>query len=177
MSWVFLMVSWLNCVDGVGMCGFDDAMVCDFYYNIGVEIMGCNKFGFVCGFWENEDWKGWWGDELLFYILVFVFMYYLWLLFLLLDMMFHFVDGEPADVLARAREVVDGKDVRLGGGVSTIRQFFDVDFIDTLHIAVVPISIGSGLRLWDFFDDLLDRYHCDVVPSPSGVTHHLYWRC
>ena len=50
------------------------------------------------------------------------------------------------------------------------------DLVDTLHIAVSPVDLGDGLRLWDSPDDLLDRFHRDVVPSPSGVTHHLYWR-
>ncbi|MFZ3394663.1 dihydrofolate reductase family protein, partial [Rhodococcus sp. 7Tela_A2] len=89
---------------------------------------------------------------------------------------FHFVGGEPSDVLARAREAAGGKDVRLGGGVTTIRQFLDADLVDTLHIAVAPLEFGSGLQLWESPDELHDRFHHDVVPSPSGVTHHLFWR-
>ena len=68
------------------------------------------------------------------------------------------------------------RDVRLGGGVSTIREFLDADLVDTMHIAVSPIEFGSGLRLWETPDELLDRFNLDVVPSPSGVTHHLFWR-
>ncbi|MGN6301755.1 MAG: dihydrofolate reductase family protein [Angustibacter sp.] len=176
MSWAFPTASWPNRTDGAGTRGIDDAMVRDFHHNIGAEIMGRNKFGPIRGPWEDEDWKGWWGDEPPFHTPVFVLTHHPRPSFSLSDTTFHFVDSEPADVLARARAAADGKDVRLGGGVSTIRQFLDADLIDTLHIAVAPMSIGSGLRLWDSPDDLLDRYHCDVVASPSGVTHHLYWR-
>ncbi len=96
--------------------------------------------------------------------------------FRLSDTTFHFVDGDPATVLRLAREAAGGKDVRLGGGAATIRQFLDAGLVDTLHVAVAPVKIGAGSRLWESPDDLLDRYHRDVVPSPSGMTHHLYWR-
>lgn len=92
------------------------------------------------------------------------------------DTTFHFVDDDPATVLDRAREAADGKDVRLGGGVTTIREFLDAGLVDTLHVAVAPVKLGTGLRLWESPDDLRDRYHLDVVPSPSGMTHHLFWR-
>jgi dihydrofolate reductase len=57
-----------------------------------------------------------------------------------------------------------------------IRQFLDADLVDTLHVAVSPVELGAGSRLWTSPDELLDRFHRDVVPSPSGVTHHLFWR-
>ncbi|GGP57512.1 hypothetical protein GCM10010287_31150 [Streptomyces variabilis] len=96
--------------------------------------------------------------------------------FTLSDTTFHFVDGTPERVLELAREAAEGKDVRLGGGVTTVRQFLDAGLVDTLHVAVSPVKLGSGLRLWDSPEDLLDRYHLEAVPSPSGVTHHLFWR-
>lgn len=96
--------------------------------------------------------------------------------FALSDTTFHFVDGDPADVLEQAREAAQGKDVRLGGGATTVRQFLDAGLVDTLHVAVAPVKIGAGVRLWESPDELLDRYHLEVVPSPSGVTHHLFWR-
>ena len=94
----------------------------------------------------------------------------------LADTTFHFIDASPADALAQAKAAADGKDVRLGGGVHTVREFLDADLVDTLHVAVAPIDLGRGERLWDSPDELLDRYHRDRVPSPSGVTHLLYWR-
>lgn len=96
--------------------------------------------------------------------------------FTLSDTTFHFVDADPATVLEEARKAAEGKDVRLGGGATTIREFLDADLVDTLHVAVSPVRIGSGARLWESPDELLDRFHRDVVPSPSGVTHHLFWR-
>ena len=94
----------------------------------------------------------------------------------LADTTFHFIDASPADALAQAKAAADGKDVRLGGGVHTVREFLDADLVDTLHVAVAPIDLGRGERLWGSPDELLDRYHCDRVPSPSGVTHLLFWR-
>ena len=92
------------------------------------------------------------------------------------DTTFHFVNDEPAAVLERARRAADGKDVRLGGGASTIREFLDADLVDALHVVVAPVTLGSGVRLWTSPDELRDRFHLEVVPSPSGVIHHLLWR-
>ena len=66
--------------------------------------------------------------------------------------------------------------MRLGGGVATIREFLDADLVDTMHIAVAPTDLGRGERLWTSHEELLDRFHLDSVPSPSGVTHRLFWR-
>lgn len=89
---------------------------------------------------------------------------------------FHVVEGEPAEVPARGKAAAQGRDVRLGGGATTIRQFLDADLVDTLHVAVATVELGSGVRLWDSPADLVDRFHLEVVPSPSGVTHHIFWR-
>jgi dihydrofolate reductase len=94
----------------------------------------------------------------------------------LFDTTFHFVNADPATVLERAKKAAQGKDVRLGGGATTVRQFLDADLVDTLHVAVSSVKIGAGSRLWESPDELDDRFHHEVVPSPSGVTHHLFWR-
>jgi dihydrofolate reductase len=96
--------------------------------------------------------------------------------FRLSDTTFQFLDATPRDALRQAKEAADGKDVRLGGGVATIREFLDADLVDTMHIAVAPIDLGRGERLWTSHEELLDRFHLDSVPSPSGVTHLLFWR-
>ena len=175
-GWAFATASWPNRTDGGGSRGLDDYLVRDFHHNIGAEIMGRNKFGPVRGEWPDEEWKGWWGDEPPFHTPVFVLTHHPRPSFTLSDTTFHFVAGDPAEVLEKAKAAADGKDVRLGGGVTTVRQFLDAGLVDTLHVAVSSVVAGRGLRLWDSPDDLLDRYHRDVVPSPSGVTHHLFWR-
>ena len=75
-----------------------------------------------------------------------------------------------------AFQAADGKDVRIGGGVATVREFLDADLIDQMHFAVAPVEIGRGERLWDCPDDLADRFFLEKIPSPSGVTHHFFWR-
>ena len=108
---------------------------------------------------------------------VFVMTHHLRPSFTLSDTTFHFVDAAPAEVLELAREAAQGKDIRIGGGAMTVREFLDAGLIDTLHVAVSPdVTLGEGSRLWESPDELLDRYHCDVVPSSSGVIHHLFWR-
>ena len=82
----------------------------------------------------------------------------------------------PPTRCAQAQEAADGKDVRLGGGVATVREFLDADLVDTMHVAVAPVELGRGERLWNSPDELLDRFHLETVPSPSGVTHLLFWR-
>ncbi|MGB8403452.1 MAG: dihydrofolate reductase family protein [Mycobacterium sp.] len=176
-AWAGVTASWPTRTDTGGSRGLDDYLVRDFSNNIGVEIMGANKFSPYRGPWLNHDWLGWWGDEPPFHTPVFVMTHHVRPSFTLSDTTFHFVDGSPAEVLAQATEAARGKDIRIGGGASTVRAFLDADLIDTLHVAVSPtVTLGDGSRLWKSPDELLDRYHCDVVPSPSGVVHHLFWR-
>ncbi|MFN8126023.1 MAG: dihydrofolate reductase family protein [Candidatus Nanopelagicales bacterium] len=176
MAWLFATASFPGRSDGGGSRGRDDAMVRDFTDNIGAEIMGRNKFGPVRGPWSDLEWQGWWGDQPPFHTPVFVLTHHPRPSFTLADTTFHFVSGSPAEVLPLAKEAAEGRDVRIGGGVSTVREFLDAGLVDTLHVVVVPIELGRGERLWSSPDELLDRYHCDVVPSPTGVTHHLFWR-
>jgi dihydrofolate reductase len=135
--------------------------------NIGTEIMGRGKFGPQRGPWPDYDWLGWWGDEPPFHTPVFVLTHHERPSFTLADATFHFLDADPATALARARAAAHGKDVRLGGGAATIRQFLDADLVDTMHIAVSEVELGSGSRLWHSPEDLLDRFHLEVVPSSS----------
>ncbi|MFJ9915813.1 dihydrofolate reductase family protein [Actinacidiphila glaucinigra] len=175
-GWAGATASWPNRTDPGGSRGLDDYFTRDFARNIGAEIMGRNKFGPQRGPWHDHEWRGWWGQEPPFRTPVFVMTHHERPSFALSDTTFHFVDGDPAAVLERAREAAQGKDVRLGGGVTTIRQFLDADLVDSLHVAVAPVKLGTGLRLWESPDELLDRFHLEVVPSASGVTHHLFWR-
>ncbi|MEV7674906.1 dihydrofolate reductase family protein [Streptomyces sp. NPDC088752] len=176
-AWAGATASWPRRTDPGGSRGLDDYLTRDYGRNIGAEIMGRNKFGPQRGPWRDHEWRGWWGDEPPFHTPVFVLTHHPRPSFALGDTTFHFLDADPATALTAAREAADGKDVRLGGGAATIRAFLDAGLVDTLHVAVSPVELGSGARLWESSDELLDRYHRDVVPSPGGtVTHHLFWR-
>ncbi|MGQ0626324.1 MAG: dihydrofolate reductase family protein [Sporichthyaceae bacterium] len=176
MSWAGGTASWPNRTEPGGSRGIDDYFTRDFHRNIGAEIMGRNKFAPSRGPWDNLDWEGWWGEEPPFRTPVFVLTHHPRPTLVKGETTFHFVCGEPATVLAQAKEAAGGLDVRLGGGAMTVRQFLDAGLIDTLHVAVAPIEIGGGTRLWESPEELLDRYHLDVVPSCSGVVHHVFWR-
>ena len=89
---------------------------------------------------------------------------------------FHFIDASPAEALKVAREAAGGLDVRIGGGPSTVRQFLAADLIDHMHIAIVPIVLGRGERLWDGLEELEQRFNVESVSSPSGVTHLTFTR-
>jgi dihydrofolate reductase len=89
---------------------------------------------------------------------------------------FHFVDASPADALTTAREAAGGLDVRIGGGVTIIREFLAARLIDHMHIAVVPILLGRGERLWDGLEGLERDYEIEATTSPSGVTHVIFTR-
>lgn len=174
-SWAFATASWPNRTDSGGTRGLDDYFVRDYHRNIGAEIMGRNKFGPQRGPWEDLDWTGWWGDDPPFHTPVFVLTHHPRPSFTLADTTFHFLDATPAEALRRAKEAADGRDVRLGGGVDTVRQFLEADLVDTLHVAVAPTELGRGERLWTSPEDLYDRFHHESVLRPSGVTHHVFW--
>lgn len=175
-GWCFATASWVNRGEPGGTRGLDDYFTRDYDRNIGAEIMGRNKFGPQRGPWPDDGWRGWWGEEPPFHTPVFVLTHFPREPMQVGDTTFHFIDATPAEALAQAKEAADGKDVRLGGGVATVREFLDAGLVDTLHISVAPVELGRGERLWQAPEDLDDRYHHDVVPSSSGVTHHLYWR-
>lgn len=176
-AWAGATASWPNRTEPGGTRGLDDYFTRDFANGIGAEIMGRNKFGPQRGPWTDHDWLGWWGDEPPFHTPVFVLTHHPRPSFTLSDTTFHFIDASPADALRQATAAADGEDVRLGGGVATVREFLDAGLVDTLHIAVAPVELGRGERLWKSPDELRDRYHLESVLSPnSGVTHHLFWR-
>jgi dihydrofolate reductase len=175
-SWAGATASWPNRTEPGGTRGLDDYFTRDFARNIGVEIMGRNKFGPQRGPWEDHDWTGWWGDDPPFHTPVIVLTHHHRPSFTLSDTTFRFIEATPDEALEQAKEMADGKDVRCGGGVATVLEFLQADLVDTMHVAVAPVELGRGERLWNSPDDLVDRFHHESVLSPSGVTHHLFWR-
>lgn len=176
MAWFMKTDTFARMGSRTGSQGIDDYFARDFHNNIGAEIMGRHKFGPQRGPWENEEWTGWWGDNPPFHTPVFVMTHHVRPSFTLSDTTFHFLDTSPQEALEQAKAAADGKDVRIGGGVATVREFLDAGLIDALHIAVSPIDLGRGEQLWNSPDDLLDRYQHESLTSPSGATHHLFWR-
>jgi dihydrofolate reductase len=160
-----------------GSEGVDNAFAMAWKPGIGAEIMGRNKFGPQRGAWQDEEWKGWWGDNPPFNTPVFVLTHHpRKTLELEGGNSFHFIDATPAEALARARDAAGGLDVRIGGGPSTVRQFLAADLIDHLHVVVVPIVLGRGVRLWDDLESLESRFTVESVTTPSGVTHLTFTR-
>lgn len=139
--------------------------------------MGRNKFGPLRGPWENDDWKGWWGPNPPFHTPVFVLTHHPRPS---VEMeggtTFHFIDATPQEALRQAREAAGGLDVRIGGGPSTVREFLAEDLVDHLHVAVVPIVLGRGERLWDGLEGLEKRFRAESVTTPGGVTHMTFTR-
>ncbi|MEB3369505.1 dihydrofolate reductase family protein [Saccharopolyspora mangrovi] len=174
-SWAGATASWPHRAEG-GTRGFEDYISRDFTRNIGAEIMGRNKFGPQRGPWQDHEWQGWWGDEPPFHTPVFVLTHHVRPSFTLSDTTFHFVDVTPQEAVEKAKAAADGEDVRIGGGITTLREFIDADLVDEMHIGVVPIELGDGIRLWDSPEELTDRYHLERITAPSGVEHHFFWR-
>ena len=160
-----------------GSTGVDDLFARDWASGIGVEIMGRGKFGPHRGAWPDQQWKGWWGDDPPFHTPVLVLTHHLRPPIQMQGgTTFHFVDAAPEDALVQAREMSPGQDIRIGGGVTTVREFLAADLIDYLHVVVVPIVLGRGERLWDGQEALEDRFGVEAVSSPSGVTHLIFSR-
>jgi dihydrofolate reductase len=176
-EWMFETAWWKATVGETGGSrGIDDAFVRLHGPGVGAEIMGAGKYGYP-GWHEDPDWTGWWGPNPPFHTPVFVRTHHTRPS---IEMeggtTFHFVDGSPAEVLARAREAADGLDVRIGGGVTTVRDFLAAGLVDHLHVVVVPILLGRGVRLWDGLETLEKDYRIEATASPSGVTHVTFTR-
>lgn len=176
MSWAGATASWPNRTEPGGTRGVEDYFTRDFAHAIGAEIMGRNKFGPVRGPWPDEEWMGWWGDDPPFRTPVFVLTHYPRPSFTLSDTTFHFIDATPAEALATAKAAAGGMDVRIGGGVSTVLQFLEADLIDELHVAIAPVDLGTGLRLWESPEELTDRFHHEQITAPSGIRQCFLWR-
>jgi dihydrofolate reductase len=156
--------------------GADDAFAQQFLPGIGAEIMGAGKFG-PPGWQDDPDWKGWWGPNPPFHTPTFVLTHRPRPS---IEMeggtTFHFLDASPAKSLDIARDAAEGQDVRIGGGPTVVRDFLAAGLVDHMHIAIVPIVLGRGVRLWDGLEGLEKDYEVEPVSSPSGITHVTFTR-
>ena len=133
---------------GSGTTGVDDDFAARGFENLGAWIRGRNMFGPIRGSWPDEAWKGWWGDEPPYHVPVFVLTHHPRPpVGMKGGTTFHFVTGGIQEALNRAREAARGKDVRVGGGVSTIRQYLRAGLVDEMHLVVSPVLLGSGENL------------------------------
>jgi dihydrofolate reductase len=159
-----------------GSRAVDDAFTQQFTPGIGAEIMGAGKFG-PPGWHEDPEWKGPWGPNPPFHTPVFVLTHHPRRP---IEMeggtTFHFIDAPPAGALETARESAGGQDVRIGGGPTMVRDFLAAGLVDHLHVVVVPILLGRGVRLWDGLEGLEQDYQVEATSSPSGVTHVTFTR-
>jgi dihydrofolate reductase len=159
-----------------GSAGIDDALVRLHNTGVGAEIMGAGKYGYP-GWEDDADWTGWWGPEPPFHTPVFVLTHHTRpSVEMAGGTTFHFLDTSPAEALAAAREAAGGLDVRIGGGVRTIREFLEAGLIDHMHLAVVPIVLGRGENLWEGQEGLDRDYVIEATSAPSGVTHMTFTR-
>lgn len=161
---------------GKGTTGIDDRYARTYFDNIGAEIMGAGMFG-LHSFPDDPDWKGWWGDEPPFRCPVFVLTHGKRpSIEMAGGTTFHFIDTTPAEALKQAVTVAGGKDVRIGGGASTVRDFLKAGFVDRLHVAIVPILLGRGIRLWDDLRGLESGFTVESETAESGVIHLTFRR-
>jgi dihydrofolate reductase len=173
-EWMFATRWWPG--ESGGSSGVDDVFARQTDPGIGAEIMGAGKYGYA-GWHEDPDWKGWWGPNPPFHSPVFVLTHHTREP---IEMeggtTFHFIDASPAEALETAREAADGKDVRLGGGATVIRDFLAARLVDHMHVVVAPILLGRGSRLWDGLEGLEKDYEVEATSAPSGVTHVTFTR-
>jgi len=157
---------------GDGTTGIDDDFAARGFENIGAAIMGRNMFGPVRGPWPDETWKGWWGDNPPYHVPVFVLTQHARAPVAMAGgTTFHFVTDGIQAALARAREAAAGKDIRLSGGVATIRQYLQAGLVDEMHIAISPVLLGTGEHLLSGIDlPKLGYQRADHVPS-ANATH------
>jgi len=131
-----------------GTTGVDDDFAARGFDNIGAWILGRNMFGPVRGPWPDESWKGWWGDEPPYHVPVFVLTHHERPpLEMAGGTVFHFVTGGAEEALRLAREAAAGRDIRVGGGAATIRQYLSAGLIDEMHLAIAPVLLGRGEHL------------------------------
>jgi dihydrofolate reductase len=155
-----------------GETGVDNGMAEDGFEGIGAWILGRNMFGPVRGPWPDESWKGWWGDEPPYRVPVFVLTHHARKPIAMKGgTEFRFVTDGIHAALEKALAAADGRDVRLGGGVATLREYLSAGLIDELHLAVRPVLMGSGEHLWKDLDLHALGYECIKTVPGERATH------
>ena len=155
-----------------GETNIDDIFAARGFDNIGAWIIGRNMFGPIRGSWLDEDWKGWWGDNPPYHCPVFVLTNHPRKpLTMEGGTTFHFVTDGIRAALKQATEAAEGRDVGLGGGVATVRQYLQAKLIDEMHLAITPEVLGSGEHLFGGLDVRALGYHCSECVHSAKAMH------
>ena len=166
----------LGDTSGEGTTGVDDKYAAADFEGIGAEIMGAGMFG-LHNFGDDPEWRGWWGPNPPFHVPVFVLTH---------DQRpslemeggttFHFISADPKEALDLAAAEAGALDVRIGGGPTVVREFLKAGLVDELHVAVAPMLLGGGIRLWDDLRGLESGYTAKSESAESGTTHVTFTR-
>ncbi len=172
-EWFFRTQMWqrMHGKEG-GETGVDNRMAEQSFVNIGAWILGRNMFGPVRGPWPDDSWKGWWGEEPPYHVPVFVLTHHARQPILMKGgTEFRFVTEGIHAALERAKAAAAGRDIRLGGGVATIRQYLQAGLIDELHLVVRPVLLGAGEHLLNGINMRALGYECTESIAGERATH------
>jgi dihydrofolate reductase len=172
-KWFFPTRTWrhMQGMEG-GSTGADDDFARASMEGLGAWILGRNMFGPVRGPWPDEEWKGWWGPNPPYHVPVFVLTHHARApLAMEGGTTFHFVTGGIHEALERARDAAQGKDVRIGGGVSTVRQYLQAGLIDEMHLVLSPTLLGRGEALLAGIDLPAQGFRCTRHASTEAALH------
>lgn len=155
-----------------GTTGVDDTFAARGFDNFGAWILGRNMFSPSRGPWTDFEWKGWWGDNPPYHVPTFILTHHARpSIEMAGGTTFHFVTGGVREAIARAREAAGTRDIRVGGGAQTIQQFLREGLVDEMHLAMSPVLLGSGERLFDGVDARALGYRCVESVASDKATH------
>jgi dihydrofolate reductase len=155
-----------------GATGIDNGFAARGFENIGAWILGRNMFGPSRGPWPDDAWRGWWGDEPPYHCPVFVLSHHPRAPIAMAGgTTFHFVTGGIHTALEQAKGTARGQDIRIGGGVATVRQYLQARLIDRLHLAIAPVLLGSGENLWAGIDAPALGYRVTELVAGELASH------
>jgi dihydrofolate reductase len=171
-EWAFATRTFRRMFGGTGgTTGIDEDFAARGFANIGAWILGRNMFGPVRGPWPDDAWKGWWGDNPPYHMPVFVLTHHPRASIIMSGgTTFHFITDGIHAALERAVDAAHAQDIRLGGGVATIRQYLRAALVDEMHLAISPVLLGSGESLLEGIDlPKLGYQRTEHVPTPNAT--------
>lgn len=177
-QWAFVTKTFKTMIgESGGTEGIDNSVFQKTFENVGAVIMGRNMFGPVRGDWKDEGWNGWWGENPPFHVPVFVLTHHeRKSIEMKGGTTFHFITNGIKTALEEAKKVAQGKDIVVGGGVSTIRQFLQAGYIDEIEISLSPVFLGAGENLFSGIDMNKLGFNKIVRTIGEGATHFVITR-